>query len=92
MHLLDEIEPLIISLCQIPDPEMKRLVIESVAARKKAYSPYSKFTVGAALLCKDGTIIQGCNVENISLGLTICAERTAGIYKPLCVKSTECFF
>ncbi|SDM83963.1 cytidine deaminase [Bacillus sp. OK048] len=45
--------------------------------KDKAYIPYSKFPVGAALLLKDGTVINGVNVENVSLGATNCAERTA---------------
>ncbi|MCS7239631.1 MAG: cytidine deaminase [Candidatus Bipolaricaulota bacterium] len=53
------------------------LVRKAVEARAKAYVPYSRFAVGAALLSKDGRIFTGCNVENASYGLTVCAERVA---------------
>ena len=47
----------------------------ALQARLRGYAPYSKFLVGAALLSKSGLIFAGCNIENISLGLTMCAER-----------------
>jgi cytidine deaminase len=50
---------------------------EAESARDYAYVPYSHFKVGAALLAKDGRIFRGCNVENASYGLCLCAERTA---------------
>lgn len=53
------------------------LIARAVAAKETSYSPYSKFRVGAAILTDDGTIFSGCNVENASYGLAICAERNA---------------
>lgn len=54
-----------------------RLISKAIEAREKAYVPYSKFPVGAALLTENGEIFTGCNIENASFGLTNCAERTA---------------
>ena len=55
----------------------KELIREALSAMKRAYTPYSHFQVGAALLTKDGKIYQGCNIENAAYGPTNCAERTA---------------
>lgn len=57
--------------------DVEKLVAESKKAREKAYVPYSKFPVGAALLAEDGTIYHGCNIENSAYSMTNCAERTA---------------
>src|SRR3989338_8693825 len=56
---------------------MDPLVKEAIEARKKSYSPYSKFAVGAALETADGTVITGTNVEHVHHGMACCAERTA---------------
>ena len=53
------------------------LLIAARQAAERAHCPYSNFHVGAAVLCSDGTVVSGCNVENASYGLTICAERVA---------------
>ncbi|QBE62890.1 cytidine deaminase [Pseudoduganella lutea] len=55
----------------------EQLIEEAKAARLKAYTPYSNFKVGAALLARDGRVFHGCNVENAAYGLCNCAERTA---------------
>jgi len=57
--------------------ECKRLIEMAMEAREGAYTPYSDFKVGAAVLADDGEIFTGCNIENASYGATICAERTA---------------
>jgi cytidine deaminase len=55
----------------------KELIKKATNAIDKAYSPYSKYSVGAAVRTKDGKIYDGCNIENASYGLTVCAERVA---------------
>lgn len=57
--------------------EIDKLIDKALKARENAYTPYSNFKVGAAILLKDNTYILGCNVENASYGLSNCAERTA---------------
>lgn len=55
----------------------EQLVNKALEARQRAYAPYSKFRVGAAVLTQSGRIITGCNIENASYGLSVCAERVA---------------
>jgi cytidine deaminase len=57
--------------------QKKKLLQTAKKATKKAYAPYSKFRVGAAILLSNGKVFSGCNVENASYGMTNCAERTA---------------
>jgi cytidine deaminase len=74
-----------------------RLMAAAIEGRKRAYAPYSKYKVGAAILVRSGAVFVGCNVENSTYGATICAERTAvakmvaaGEKDPIiCVVATE---
>lgn len=57
--------------------QYRTLVARARAAKRFSHSPYSRFRVGAAVLTSDGKVYTGCNIENSSYGLTVCAERTA---------------
>ena len=59
------------------NPMLRQLVLAAQQAALKAYAPYSRFTVGCALLTKKGDIYTGCNIENASYSVTLCAERVA---------------
>ena len=59
------------------DPALESLLEQARAAARNSYSPYSGFKVGAALRLTNGVVVTGTNVENVSYGLTICAERSA---------------
>ncbi len=66
----------------------EKLLILAREALKHSFSPYSKFRVGAALLAKSGKVYTGCNIENSSFSLTVCAERTA-LFKAISEGETE---
>jgi cytidine deaminase len=62
---------------ELNEDNLEKMIKRAKGISKAAYSPYSKFPVGATVLTEDGQIFDGCNVENASFGLTICAERNA---------------
>ena len=64
-------------MTKLTQPQLEELVERARTAAQNSYSPYSKFRVGAALQLTNGEIVTGTNVENVSFGLTICAERAA---------------
>lgn len=66
-------------LLKFADSEIQNLIDCSIRARENAYAPFSNFKVGASILCKDGSLHTGCNIENSSFPLTTCAERTATV-------------
>ena len=65
------------SMNQLTQETIKGLIVSAIEARKKSYSPYSHYQVGAALLAENGQVITGCNIENAAYTPTNCAERTA---------------
>jgi cytidine deaminase len=65
------------TMATVTDSTLEKMVLRAKEISKRAYCPYSKFPVGAVVLANTGDLFEGCNVENASYGLTICAERNA---------------
>jgi cytidine deaminase len=76
-HLFSLVQSSTSDMPEIKPQDIDRLVLAAIDARDQAYAPHSHFYVGAALLMHDGEIVVGCNVENASYSLTLCAERVA---------------
>ena len=62
---------------EISNEQKNELIKRALKARENSYCPYSNYAVGACILCEDGSLYDGCNIENASYGATNCAERTA---------------
>ncbi len=75
-------------MAALSNEQKQELIRQALAARKFAIAPYSRFTVGAALRAKNGTIYTGCNIENAAFTPTTCAERTA-LFKAVSEGVTE---
>lgn len=86
MRLMEE---KVYSMTEKQDTNPEELLSMAKKAREQAYVPYSNYKVGAALLCDDGSVYTGCNIENSSFGLTNCAERTA-VFKAIS-EGRRCF-
>jgi cytidine deaminase len=73
--------------------QIESLITKAIEMKEKAYCPYSKFRVGCSILAKDGRVFTGCNVENASYGLSICAERVglSKVGRFLYIKHSRCF-
>lgn len=79
---MEDVKQVEMDHAELTQAMQEELLATAREAQASAYAPYSNFPVGAAVLLSDGTVYRGCNVENASFGLTICAERVA-IYQAI---------